>query len=173
MNGWATGVQLQYNDPECKEDYCNIQRICSKLTTRGKPPLDLLADIYKTNVPSRECLAEILRSVIAALQNGKSSDEGRMSEFHACTSRGLYPTCSQASCPFFTGRDRDYFYYAKWLCELGFGLSDKEILEGIEELKAYVGDFRSTTNILSINGDADPWYPSSIYEEGEGPEVEM
>ncbi|KAF4669781.1 potassium channel tetramerization domain containing [Perkinsus chesapeaki] len=142
INGRTTGVNLLYNDPKCRKDYCNIQRICARLTTRKEPPLDALADIYKTNRPSGRCLAKTVWSAIARYKNDKNCGGRRINVFDTCASTGLLPTCSH-------------------------------IRERIEELRAYVGDFRSTTNILSINGNADPWYPSSIHEEGEGPEVEL
>ncbi|KAF4659032.1 Thymus-specific serine protease [Perkinsus chesapeaki] len=171
--GATTGVDLQYNDPECEKDFCNIRRICMRLTTGQGPPLDLLADIYKTNKPSRKSLVESIQQYLAMLKDDRTSDKKRMSFFDSCTSTGLFATCGHASCPFFTRPDRDWLFFARWVCEVGFGLSFDEIRDGIAEFNAYVGNFRGTTNILSINGNADPWYPSSIYEEGKGPEVEM
>ncbi|KAF4654557.1 Thymus-specific serine protease [Perkinsus chesapeaki] len=173
LYGDSTGEDLEYNDPQCEGDYCNIQKICSKLANEKKPPLDMLADIYKANSSPGSCLAVQLQQYVSILKDIMNSGTDRMNDFHVCTTRGLFGTCSHVTCPFFTGHDRDWFDYLTWLCEVGFGLSIEEILEGIEGFKAYVGDFRTTKNILSINGDADPWYPSSIFKEGEGPEVEM
>ncbi|KAF4659496.1 Thymus-specific serine protease [Perkinsus chesapeaki] len=172
FNGVLTGIDLQSNDPLCEEEYCNIQKICKKFTEGGATPLDMLATIYKASKPRRD-LAAGLKVLLAELKDEKNPGEYRMSDFHSCSSRGLLSTCDSAACPFFTRIGNTWVDYLTWLCQEGFGISKADILKGVEELRKYVDDFRSTSNILSINGDADPWYPSSISKEGEGPEVEL
>ncbi|KAF4649906.1 Thymus-specific serine protease, partial [Perkinsus chesapeaki] len=135
-------------------------------------PLDMLATIYKASKPSRD-LAARLKGLLAKLKDEKISSAYRMSLFRICSSRGLMSTCNSSTCPFFTRIENSWLDYGTWLCREGFGISKEDILKGVEEHRKYVGDFRNTTHILSINGDADPWYPSSIFKEGEGPEVQM
>ncbi|KAF4677176.1 Thymus-specific serine protease [Perkinsus chesapeaki] len=169
----ATGAMLQSNDPLCEKDYCNIKKICAKLTKGKESLLDKLATIYKTHRPPPTHFVENLRRLILQLKDDKSSDYNRLGEFHVCSTRGLMASCKQATCPFFTREGYDWMDFSLWKCKEGFGISKEEVLEGVTELQKYVGDFRTTTNVLSINGDADPWYPSSISQEGEGPEAEM
>ncbi|KAF4677175.1 WD repeat domain 65 [Perkinsus chesapeaki] len=167
--GRLTGTFIQYNDPSCKEEYCNIRKICSKLATGGASPLDRLAIIYKASTPESD-LTAVLKRTITTFKDKMDSSKIRMLQFRACFERGLFATCNSAACPLYTGIANGWLDFQVWLCREGFGISKGDVLE---VLGKYVGNFRSTTNILSINGDADPWYPSSIFKEGEGPEVEM
>ncbi|KAF4677174.1 Endoplasmic reticulum mannosyl-oligosaccharide 1,2-alpha-mannosidase [Perkinsus chesapeaki] len=171
--GSATGVALQNNNPLCETDYCNIEKICRRLTTGKDSPLDMLAAIHRANIPERSCSSEIIRERVTKFKDVNNSDSNKITWFGICSSRGLLASCQQPTCPFVTSDGDDWFNLLIWFCSEGFRISEKEVLEGVQELIEYVGDFRSTTNILSINGDADPWYPSSIFKEGEGPEVEM
>ncbi|KAF4651414.1 Thymus-specific serine protease [Perkinsus chesapeaki] len=170
LHGRSTGLVVQNNDPLCKGEYCNVEKVCKKLT-EGPTPLDMLATIYKAR--HRGDLAAGVKEYLARLKDEKIPSADRMREFRICSSRGLISTCNSATCSFFTRSENSWFDYGTWLCREGFGISKEDILQGVEELRKYVGDFRNTTNILSINGDADPWYPSSIFREGEGPEVQM
>ncbi|KAF4659814.1 Thymus-specific serine protease [Perkinsus chesapeaki] len=128
FNGLLTGADLQYNDPLCEEEYCNIQKICKKFTEGGATPLDMLATIYKASKPTRG-LAALLKASLAELKDAKSSGDGRMSQFHTCSSEGLLLTCDSAACPFFTRIENSWLDYGTWLCQEGFGIS-KEDKEG-------------------------------------------
>ncbi|KAF4672860.1 Thymus-specific serine protease [Perkinsus chesapeaki] len=161
--GNLLGTSLQYNDPGCTENYCNIKKICDRLTRGSDAALDKLADIYNTNKPLKPgyyCRRKTARLFIVTLKNRMSNSSRRLGYFDACNIAG-FPECSSGSCPFYTSKSWVDFYLM--LCKEGFGLSKDEILKNIADFQQYVEkDLDKTTNILSINGDADPWYPSSI-----------
>ncbi|KAF4670287.1 Thymus-specific serine protease [Perkinsus chesapeaki] len=136
INGRLLSTGLQYNDPSCRTDYCNIERICRRLTTGSEPSIDKLLDVYKKNNPS-------------SLGRSMADDFQRL--FKRCF-LGL-------STLIISG------------CNEGFGITKDEVLTMVKEMQTYVGDFSKVTNMLSINGHADPWYPSSITENAEGPDV--
>ncbi|KAF4663624.1 Thymus-specific serine protease [Perkinsus chesapeaki] len=184
--GQLLGINLQYNDPQCKDDYCNIEKICKRFAEGTESPLIKLINVYATNMdyPYGESLATSLRELVNLLKNEKSAGKQRMLHFRICSGRALFMPCVSGSCPFFTGKEYDWVEFGLWLCREGLGIKKEDvqrmgvfwqenILKGIADFQAYVGDFRGVTHVLSINGDADPWYPASITQGGHGPDVEM
>ncbi|KAF4674402.1 Thymus-specific serine protease [Perkinsus chesapeaki] len=163
FGGNLFGFFLLYNDPTCTKDYCNIKRICQRLAKGSESVLDKLADIHNTNVPIKPgfCREGSIDLLMKVLRDANSSWKLRLDQFFVCYSRGLLTECKPGSCPFYTrGTGIDF-----WLmvCKEGFGLSRDDILESLERTQEYVGgNLHGATNILSINGDTDPWYPTSI-----------
>ncbi|KAF4654910.1 Thymus-specific serine protease [Perkinsus chesapeaki] len=167
------GMELQNSDPNCglRILYCNIKRICDRLTKGSDPALDKLADIYNTNQPLKPGYCRMLsaRLFFDLLKNRMDNSPLRLGFFGKCNTQGFLE-CSRGSCPFYTTKSSVDF----WLmaCKEGFGLSKDEILKNIADFQRYIEkDLDKTTNILSINGDADPWYPSSITEARKGLDV--
>ncbi|KAF4675744.1 Thymus-specific serine protease [Perkinsus chesapeaki] len=170
--GNLLGTNLQYNDPTCIKDYCNIRKICDRLTKGSDAALDKLADIYNTNQPTEpgSCRKRTARGLIDLLKNRMVESPRRLSAFYICNTRGLLAECSRGSCPFYTNKSWIDFWLM--VCEEGFGLSRDEMLKNIGGFQQYVEEsLNKATNILSINGDADPWYPSSITKARAGLEV--
>ncbi|KAF4678357.1 Thymus-specific serine protease [Perkinsus chesapeaki] len=165
------GVDLQYNDPRTNVDYRNIKKICGRLTEGSDAALDKLADIYNTNqpLPPLHCRGITASDVIDLFKNRMDNSPARLGFFEKCNTEGFLE-CSRGSCAFYTSKSWVDF----WLmaCKEGFGLSKDEILKNIADFQRYVKkDLNKTRNILSINGDADPWYPSSITKARKGLDV--
>ncbi|KAF4665674.1 Thymus-specific serine protease [Perkinsus chesapeaki] len=128
-DGSLLGMLVQENDPFCKHDYCNIDRVCGRLTRSGnESPLDKLADVYNTNVPlrPRTCRQKRADKLINLLKNETSSNVSRMSIFYICHSRGLFAECKEGSCPFYTGFN-NWVDFWLMVCHKGFGLPREQV----------------------------------------------
>ncbi|KAF4661429.1 Thymus-specific serine protease [Perkinsus chesapeaki] len=191
IGGRLLGMSPQYNDPHRATDYHNIEKICGRLTNGrqgralsaevskllgylfSESSLDKLADIRNTNepIPPGRCRGAPFRAFINLLRDSMSRDPDRLDLFHTCDSQGLFGSCDGSrTCPFYTKTNWVDFYLM--VCKEGFGVSKDQFLRNVKDLQEYVGeDLHGANNILLINGDADPWYPSGITKGRPGLQV--
>ncbi|KAF4660410.1 Thymus-specific serine protease [Perkinsus chesapeaki] len=133
--------------------------------------LDRLAVIFNTNRPLKpgSCRKSGVKDLTNMLRNKMVLTRDMLAVFQICRNRGLIAECVEHKCPFCTSASWVDFWLM--VCEEGFGISKAEVEKNVADLQAYVNKLSGATNILSINGDADPWYPSSITQEREGLQV--
>ncbi|KAF4672016.1 Thymus-specific serine protease [Perkinsus chesapeaki] len=167
---------LQSNDPSCSKDYCNIARICRRFTTGQEAALDKLAAVYNTNypIPSTKCHDYDWSQELRELEDSRNSGARRLRALIGCNGRGLFVTCDESNrCPFMRSTDR--LSHRLERCDRGFGISEEEVRQKVTEVyRKYGGKgLHNTTNVISINGNADPWYPVSITQKQPGVDVLM
>jgi len=88
--------------------------------------------------------------------------------WQTCTEVGFFQTCpSNSTCPF--GRGLHEIQQDLDICRIAFGIPDDLVRQNVDETLAYYGGwFLQGTNILSVNGDVDPWSTKSARTECKG-----
>ncbi|KAF4649916.1 Thymus-specific serine protease [Perkinsus chesapeaki] len=158
---------------EEKFRYCDRYLEDVNNQTLSESSLDKLADILNTNepIPPGRCRGYPFKAFIKSLRDSMSRDPARLDLFYICASQGLFGSCDGSrTCPFYT--KTNWVAFNLMVCKEGFGVSGGEFLRNVKDLQEYVGeDLHGANNILLINGDADPWYPSGITKGRPGLQV--
>jgi len=155
-------LPVQGNDPSCEEDLCNIEKICTFLTTSDDPPIQILATLSKRQSPN-SCKNIDYSSLLTFLSSPQAIHEGTHSWlWQTCTEMGFYQTCHlNSTCPY--GRGYHTLNLDLEICQMIFGLSAEEVARNVEDtLDTYGGWDMEGTRILSVNGDIDPWSALSM-----------
>ncbi|XP_016075746.1 PREDICTED: thymus-specific serine protease [Miniopterus natalensis] len=88
--------------------------------------------------------------------------------YQTCTEFGFYVTCEDPGCPF---SRLPALPSQLELCEQVFGLSPSSIGQAVAQTNSYYGgQTPGTTQVLFVNGDADPWHVLSV-TQALGPSV--
>ncbi|KAF4668421.1 Thymus-specific serine protease [Perkinsus chesapeaki] len=167
---------IQGNNPSCSEDYCNIERICRRFATGQEAPLDKLAAVCNTNnpIPPQSCRNFDWNQELQELADPRYNSRDRLLTFIACNGLGLFSPCDESNrCPFMRSEDR--LAHLLEQCDSGFGIPEEDVNQKVKKIcRKYGGKgLHSTTNVISINGKADPWYPVSITEKQAGVDMLM
>ncbi|KAF4662481.1 hypothetical protein FOL47_006216 [Perkinsus chesapeaki] len=163
------GIFVQENDPECKEVYCNIERVCKRLG-ETEDPLDAVASVYLVNnpVPAGACRLVEWPFLMKRLTDPHNKSGERMREFVYCRGFAQRQPCTEKNnCPWL--RTDDVLKQAITACE-AFDISEEKLKKYVAEVQTEYGgkELSGATNILSINGGADPWISASITEDKVG-----
>ncbi|XP_036889003.1 thymus-specific serine protease [Sturnira hondurensis] len=88
--------------------------------------------------------------------------------YQTCTEFGFYVTCQGPRCPF---SQLPALPSQLELCEKVFGLSTSSIVQAVTQTNSYYGgQTPGATQVLFVNGDADPWHVLSV-TQALGPSV--
>ncbi|XP_019486777.1 PREDICTED: thymus-specific serine protease [Hipposideros armiger] len=80
--------------------------------------------------------------------------------YQTCTEFGFYVTCEDPGCPF---SQLPALPSQLELCEQVFGLSASSIAQAVAQTNSYYGgQSPGATQVLFVNGDADPWHVLSV-----------
>ncbi|KAF4660440.1 Thymus-specific serine protease [Perkinsus chesapeaki] len=157
------------------EDYCNIKKVCRRLTKTNDDPLDAIADIFltKTELPPNPpgCFSDTFADYIKMLEDPDNQNRERMSRFIFCRGFGQRQPCTdENNCPWLRTEERLELNVR--ICG-AFGISEEQAKEYIDQVQTEYGGktLKGATNIFSINGEADPWRSVSITEPAEGIDV--
>jgi serine protease 16 len=174
-------IPAQENDPSCKGDLCNIEKICNFLTSSSaSSSMEKLAELSKAEFQMKsksetkseleqneECTDIDWEGMISFLSSDAAKVEGTRSWlWQTCTEVGFYQTCHKdSSCPYGRGYhelDRDFE-----ICEKAFGISKELVIQNVNDTLAYYGGWdMEASRILSVNGDVDPWSALSMNSGG-------
>lgn len=162
---------VQSNDPSCDEDLCNIEKFCDFLIEESNHTsvsiVEILAKV-SNEMESGECKDiswEDMISFVSSPEKGKAGGE-RSWLWQTCTEVGFYQTCeTNSTCPFARGYhtlDADFE-----ICQRAFGIDEDFVKENVEDTLTYYGGWDiSSSQILSVNGDIDPWSAMSYSNSG-------
>ncbi|KAF6075581.1 serine protease 16 [Phyllostomus discolor] len=88
--------------------------------------------------------------------------------YQTCTEFGFYVTCQGPRCPF---SQLPALPSQLELCEKVFGLSTSSMVQAVTQTNSYYGgQTPGATQVLFVNGDADPWHVLSV-TQALGPSV--
>ena len=180
-------VGTQGNDPACTEDLCNIAKKCQALIhsvhVLGKTPMESLQQLAAAQQELQnktKCIDVSWNHVLELYSDPMRSQEGglRSWSWQTCTEFGFYQTCPlqqrqssssgggssssrQEQCPF--GKGWHTVDLDLELCRHAFGIKALQVKQAIQETLDEFGGWNLTaTNILSMNGNVDPWSELAI-----------
>ncbi|KAF4748879.1 Dynein heavy chain 10, axonemal, partial [Perkinsus olseni] len=164
------GFNMEENDPGCTSPYCNVAKICSKMTTVGKEEgtrsseskdhrlLAALATIRKARL-SNGGTRELTRTeIIKKAEDPKNNDPEKLQWFLKCYQYPTFETCDHGSnCPWVRFSDSSKFFFT--LCRDAFGITEEEVREASTFINRKYGGkgMRDAKKIISVNGEVDPW----------------
>lgn len=163
---------VQSNDPSCEVDLCNIEKFCNFITEESNNTsvsiVEILAKLSNEMESSGECRDISWEGMISFLSSPEEAKvEGTRSWlWQTCTEVGFYQTCeTNSTCPFARGYhtlDADLE-----ICQRAFGIDKDFVKENVEDTLNYYGGWDiSSSRILSVNGDVDPWSAMSYSNSG-------
>ena len=168
---------VQSNDPSCDDDLCNIEKFCTFITdeaaTNETLPMEILAKLSNMmdsgdgDGDGDDCKDISWEGMISFLSSDKAMVDGTRSWlWQTCTEVGFYQTCEHNStCPFARGHhtlDADLE-----ICQRAFGIDADFVEKNVEDTLNYYGGWDiSSSHILSVNGDIDPWSAMSYSNSG-------
>lgn len=164
----VVNVYVQGNDPACTQDLCNIAKICQTLINAKQNNSDVgaLATVAREQLKNSEedCVELNWESDLKTISDTELGMEGgwRSWLWQTCTEFGFYQTCEyNSTCPFGQGMhnvDQDLE-----ICLKAFGRTPEQVAGSVRStLERYGGWKLSTTRILSVTGDVDPWSELAI-----------
>ncbi len=169
LSGSRTGslFPVQANDPNCEEDACNIEKVCSDymLNTDLGQPIDRLAGLWRLYAGGECTLVDYQTATIAPLlDTSLSSWPVRSWQYQACNEFGFFQTCDPGTeCPFTQEPHINTVELWTCACERAFGLDANAIQERIFETNEYYGGWNPVgTRILYVSGSIDPWRSLSV-----------
>jgi serine protease 16 len=82
--------------------------------------------------------------------------------WQTCNEVGFFQTCpSDSTCPF--GRGFHNIQQDLDICRIVFGISSDQVQKNVDETLAFYGGWDlHATNVLSVNGNVDPWSTMSM-----------
>ncbi|KAM6184935.1 thymus-specific serine protease [Rhynchocyon petersi] len=111
----------------------------------------------------QRCLSASRAETVAHLRDTDPQGSGvgdRQWWYQTCTEFGFYVTCEGPGCPF---SQLPALPSQLGLCEQVFGLSVSSVAQAVAQTNSYYGgQTLRATQVLFINGDADPWHVLSI-----------
>ncbi|XP_023390047.1 thymus-specific serine protease [Pteropus vampyrus] len=119
----------------------------------------------------QKCLSFSRAETVAQLRVTEpqvSSVGDRQWLYQTCTEFGFYVTCEDPGCPF---SQLPALPSQLELCEQVFGLSTSSVAQAVAQTNSYYGgQTPGATQVLFVNGDADPWHVLSV-TQALGPSV--
>ncbi|KAF4681824.1 Thymus-specific serine protease [Perkinsus olseni] len=103
------------------------------------------------------------------VRNPATRGHDKLHWFLKCTQFPTFDTCSTGSqCPWVRMDDSLKYFFS--ICEDAFDITHEEIVRGSAETNQRYGgkSVNNTDNILSINGDVDPWLGLSVTQSQPG-----
>ncbi|XP_064138175.1 thymus-specific serine protease [Loxodonta africana] len=111
----------------------------------------------------QRCLSTSRAETVAQLKDTEPQGSGvgdRQWLYQTCTEFGFYITCEDPRCPF---SQLPALPSQLGLCEQVFGLSASSVAQAIAQTNSYYGgQTPRATQVLFVNGDADPWHVLSV-----------
>ncbi|KAM9738739.1 thymus-specific serine protease [Dama dama] len=111
----------------------------------------------------QKCLSISRAETVAQLRVTElqvSSVGDRQWLYQTCTEFGYYVTCEVPGCPF---SQLPALPSQLELCEQVFGLSTSSVAQAVAQTNSYYGgQTPGATQVLYVNGDADPWHVLSV-----------
>lgn len=159
---------VQENDPHCDGDLCSIEKFCTNITESASSSnlsnIEILARLSRA-MEGGECKDISWEEMIDFLSSDEAQVGGTRSWlWQTCTEVGFYQTCVvDSSCPFARGYHK--ISDDLEICERAFGIENSEqiVKDNVEStLIEYGGWNIRASNILSTNGDIDPWSAKSF-----------
>ncbi len=172
VGGGVVFFDVQSNDPSCEEDLCNIEKFCNFITEESNNTsvsiVDVLAKLSnEMESKGEECKDISWEGMISFLSSPDAKVGGTRSWlWQTCTEVGFYQTCKvNSTCPFARGYhtlDADLE-----ICSRAFGIDEEFVKENVQDTLNYYGGWNiSSSRILSVNGDVDPWSAMSLSNSG-------
>jgi len=160
-------IPMQSNDPSCKEQNCNIEKLCQTiLEKRSKmSALDVLAEIRLAQ-NGEDCDDIVWEKQLDYLSSPVAQKGGLRSWlWQTCNEFGFYQTCQKSSqCPFargFHNLNQDFE-----ICQTAFNVSSDEVKSNAHDtLELYKGWDMQTNRVFNVNGDIDPWSTLAITKD--------
>jgi len=153
-------LPVQSNDPACSTPLCNIDSVCTFLTSEAEgDALHRLADMSKAQ-SGGACKPVSYDLMIQAMTNPKNPERSWL--YQTCTEWGFYQTCPEGSrCPYTQGLhtlESDYD-----ICQTAFDINSTVVNRQIQYTNSvYGGDKLQATRILYPNGEIDPWHALGV-----------
>ncbi|KAM9665291.1 thymus-specific serine protease [Trichechus inunguis] len=157
------GGAVQYNGQAGAP--LSVRQLCGLLAGGGnrsrKAPYRGLRRAAQIVMHSLEqkCLSTSRAETVAQLKNTEPQVSGvgdRQWLYQTCTEFGFYITCEDPGCPF---SQLPALPSHLGLCEQVFGLSASSIAQAVAQTNSYYGgQTLRATQVLFVNGDADPWH---------------
>ncbi|KAF4663934.1 Thymus-specific serine protease [Perkinsus olseni] len=174
------GFAVKANDPTCPDPYCNVAKICEKMVAVAAEAvagseseeqrwLEALATIENANTPPSNDKTPNIKARIEWVRNSATRGHDKLHWFLKCTQFPTFDTCSTGSqCPWVRMNDSLKYFFS--ICEDAFDITREEVArESAETNRKYGGKtLNNTDNILSINGDVDPWLSLSVTQSQPG-----
>ncbi|MCF8146059.1 MAG: hypothetical protein K9N21_19305 [Deltaproteobacteria bacterium] len=164
LSGSRTGslFPVQSNDPNCEEDACNIEKVCSDymLNSDLGQPIDRLAGLWSLYTGGECTSVDYQTATIAPLlDTSLSSWPIRSWQYQACNEFGFFQTCDPGTeCPFTQEPHINTVEICSYPCQRAFGIDASDIQERISETNAYYGGWNPVgTRIMYVSGSIDPW----------------
>ncbi|XP_006872939.1 PREDICTED: thymus-specific serine protease [Chrysochloris asiatica] len=111
----------------------------------------------------QRCLSTSRAETVAQLRDTEpqvSNFGDRQWLYQTCTEFGFYVTCEDPDCPF---SQLPALPSQLGLCEQVFGLSASSVAQAVAQTNSYYGgQTPRATQVLFVNGDADPWHMLSV-----------
>lgn len=169
LSGSRTGslFPVQLNDPNCEEDACNIEKVCSDymLNTDLGEPIDRLASLWSLYA-GEECTSVDYETatITPLLDTSLSSWPYRSWAYQACNEFGFFQTCDPGTeCPFTQKPHIDSVEACSYPCLRAFGIDTNDIQERISETNAYYGGWNPVgTRIMYVSASIDPWHSLGV-----------
>jgi serine protease 16 len=170
---------VQGNDPSCEEPLCNIDKVCTALLEQiavsdsngandnndNNNKVDALAWLVKEQKEKQygndDCTELDWQATLDYLRDPVRGQKGGMRSWlwQTCTEFGFYQTCeTNSTCPW--GRGYHTIEQDFEICSYAFGIDDpaSQVTANIQETLDYYGGLHlAGSQILSVNGDVDPW----------------
>ncbi|KAF4659064.1 Dynein heavy chain 10, axonemal [Perkinsus olseni] len=164
------GFNMEENDPGCTSPYCNVAKICSKMTavgariktqsrkSQGPHWLTALATIRKARL-SNDGTRELTRREIIQ-KDPTNNDPEKLHWFLKCHQYPTFETCDFGSnCPWVRFDKSSEFFFS--MCRDAFGITEEE--EEVRETSTSVNrnyggkGMNDAKGIISVNVEVDPW----------------
>ena len=153
-------IPAQSNDPACTSPYCNIEQICSFLTTDdGSSEMDKLMKL-SSQQHNDNCVSVNYKTLVMYYSYPKNP--GRSWLFQTCNEWGFYQSCEEnTKCPYTQGLHK--FTSDLNLCETAFNISPDNVVYNIENALSLYGGYNIKGNrIMFLNGEVDPWKANGV-----------
>lgn len=178
-------INVQENDPSCEGDLCNIAKICNFVVSESKSITSTsTTDTTITNNTNMKVLSKLAKvqqessnstckdisweGMMEYISSPEDGQDGGLRSWlwQTCTEMGFYQTCEfNTTCPF--ARGYHTLEADLEICERAFGIRPFTVAENVQEtLNVFGGWDIEATNILSVNGDIDPWSVMSYSNSG-------
>lgn len=158
-------LPTQSNDPACTSKLCNIDKICSYLTTSEED-----SSMNKLSALSLEmsssCKFVSHAATVAAYT--PVSSPSRVWLYQTCSEWGFYMTCEAGTtCPFATGLKN--LEQNLDICEKAFSIDADAVNANIAAANERYGglDFIADRTMF-VNGEVDPWRSNSVQDIPKG-----
>ncbi|KAF4692745.1 Thymus-specific serine protease [Perkinsus olseni] len=164
------GFNMEENDPTCTSPYCNVARICSKMTAVGEEIktqsrksqdhhwLTALATIKKARLSADGTRELTRREIIEKARDPTNNDPEKLHWFIKCSQFPTFETCDlDSNCPWVRFADSSTFFYS--LCRDAFGITEEEVRKASTSINRKHGGkgMNDAKGIISVNGEVDPW----------------